>query len=173
MYGKMLDAGLNCPLSSGMGRLFDGISAILGIKMRCSYEGQGAILLEAAAVPDEGAYDYSLTGEPLIFDWRETVRAVCDDMERGVPTGVIASRFMNTLVVMAAETCVRVREKTGLSDVCLSGGTFQNMYLMRRLPTALEEKGFTVHRHSRVSCNDEGISLGQTVIAMNKMENKG
>ncbi len=173
MYGKMLDAGLNCPLSSGMGRLFDGISAILGIKTHCSYEGQGAILLEAAAVPDEGVYDWSLTGEPLIFDWRETVRAVCDDMERGVPTGGIASRFMNTLVMMAAETCVRVREKTGLSDVCLSGGTFQNMYLMRRLPTALEEKGFTVHKHSRVSCNDEGISLGQTVIAMNKMENKG
>lgn len=171
VYEKMLAAGLNCPHSSGMGRLFDGVSAILGIKTRCSYEGQGAILLEAAATPEEGAYAYVLTEENLVYDWRVTVRDICADMERGVPTGIIATRFMNTLVLMAAETCVRVREKTGLNDVCLSGGTFQNMYLMQQLPAALKEKGFAVHKHSRVSCNDEGLSLGQAVIAMNKMKN--
>lgn len=171
IYGKMLAAGLNCPRSSGMGRLFDGVSAILGIKTRCSYEGQGAILLEAAALPDEGTYAYSLSGEPLIFDWRETVRGICADMAEGVPSGIIAARFMNTLVLMASELCARVGERTGLRDVCLSGGTFQNMYLMRRLPAALEEKGFRVRRHSRVSCNDEGISLGQTAIAICKMKN--
>lgn len=171
VYEKMLAAGLNCPRSSGMGRLFDGVSAILGIKTHCSYEGQGAILLEAAAAPEEGAYAYILTGEKLVFDWRVTVRDICADMERGVPTGIIATRFMNTLVLMATETCMRVREKTGLNDVCLSGGTFQNMYLMKQLPAALAEKGFAVHKHSRVSCNDEGLSLGQAVIAMNKMKN--
>ena len=167
-YAMMLRNGLNCPESSGMGRLFDGAAAILGIKTRCSYEGQGAILLEAAAKADEGVYPYSLSGEPLRFDWRDMVRGMCADMEKGIDTGVIAARFMNTLVKMAVETCVRVREKTGLNDVCLSGGTFQNMYIMKRLPKALEDKGFRVWHHSRVSCNDEGLSLGQTAIAQHK-----
>lgn len=170
MYALMLKNGLNCPLSSGMGRLFDGAAAILGIKTRCSYEGQGAILLEAAAKEDDGLYPYTLSGEPLRFDWRDTVRGMCADMERGTERGIIAARFMNTLISMAVETCERVREKTGLSDVCLSGGTFQNMYIMKRLPDALREKGFTVWHHSRVSCNDEGISLGQTVAAMKFLE---
>ena len=164
LYGKMLSAGLNCPLSSGMGRLFDGAAAILGIKTRCSYEGQGAILLEAAALPDEGSYPYALSGTPLRFDWRDCVRGMCADMAAGVPVGIIAGRFLNTLCEMAAETCERVREKTGLADVCLSGGTFQNMYLMKRLPPMLRARGFRVWHHSRVSCNDEGLSLGQTVI---------
>lgn len=168
MYGVMLKNGLNCPLSSGMGRLFDGAAAILGIKTRCSYEGQGAILLEAAAKEDEGFYPYSLSGEPLRFDWREMVRCMCADRENGADIGVIAARFMNTLIKMAVEMCVHAREKTGLNDVCLSGGTFQNMYIMKRLPKALAEKGFKVWRHSRVSCNDEGISLGQTAIAQHR-----
>lgn len=168
MYGMMLKNALNCPLSSGMGRLFDGAAAILGIQTRCSYEGQGAILLEAAAKEDEGVYPYTLSGDLLRFDWREMVRCICADMENHTDTGVIAARFMNTLIKMAVEMCVRAREKTGLNDVCLSGGTFQNMYIMERLPGALEEKGFKVWHHSRVSCNDEGLSLGQAVIAQHR-----
>lgn len=167
-YSAMLKNGLNCPLSSGMGRLFDGAAAILGIKTRCSYEGQGAILLEAEAKEDDGVYPYSLSGEPLRFDWRETVRSMCADMANGISAGVIAARFMNTLIKMAVEMCVHARERTGLYDVCLSGGTFQNMYIMKRLPKALAEKGFRVWHHSRVSCNDEGLSLGQTAIAQHR-----
>lgn len=165
-YRAMLAAGLNCPLSSGMGRLFDGVAAILGVKTHCSYEGQGAVLLEAAAAKEvEGAYPILLSGRPLVFDWREMIRALVRERDQGVDTGTIAARFMNTLVEMAVEMAVAAREDTGLDRVCLSGGSFQNMYIMRRLPARLRAEGFSVYHHSRVSTNDEGIALGQLMIA--------
>ena len=171
-YRAMLAAGLNCPLSSGMGRLFDGVAAILGIRTRCSYEGQGAILLEAAARDDGGTYPILLSGRPLVFDWREMIRAIVQDRQRGVDTGVIAARFMNTLVETAVKMAVAAREETGLNRVCLSGGSFQNMYIMQRLPERLRAVGFEVYHHSRVSANDEGIALGQLMIANAKWKGK-
>lgn len=172
-YRAMLAAGLNCPLSSGMGRLFDGAAAILGIKTRCSYEGQGAILLEAAAVKNEvGLYPILLSGSPLVFDWREMIRSIVRERDQGVDTGVIAARFMNTLVEMAAKMAVAARKDTGLNRVCLSGGSFQNMYIMHRLPARLRAEGFKVYHHSRVSTNDEGIALGQLMIANAKWKGK-
>ena len=169
-YRAMLAAGLNCPLSSGMGRLFDGVAAILGIKSCCSYEGQGAILLEAAAKDDRGTYPILLSGCPLVFDWREMIRAIVRDRQQGIATGVIAARFMNTLVAMAVEMAKAARGDTGLNRVCLSGGSFQNMYIMHRLPERLRAEGFTAYHHSRVSTNDEGIALGQLMIANAKVE---
>ena len=171
-YRAMLAAGLNCPLSSGMGRLFDGVAAILGVKTRCSYEGQGAILLEAAARDDGGTYPILLSGRPLVFDWREMVHDIVQDRQRGTETGVIAARFMNTLVEMAVKMAVAAREETGLNRVCLSGGSFQNMYIMLRLPDRLRNDGFQVYHHSRVSANDEGIALGQLMIANAKWKGK-
>ncbi len=166
IYRKMLETGLNCPLSSGMGRLFDGAAALLGIRSQCSYEGQGAVLLEAAAAQEEeGLYPYRLEGRPLVFDWREMIRAMVRELEEGQGAGLVAARFMNTLVDMAAETAEAARRETGLDRVCLSGGSFQNMYIMRRLPERLRARGFRVYRHRRVSCNDEGLALGQLMIA--------
>ena len=168
----MLSNGLNCPLSSGMGRLFDGVSAILGIKERCSYEGQGAVLLEAAAGTDSGRYPLSFAEEDgvLRFDWREMIRAIAAEQTKGVGNDAIAARFMNTLVDMAVRQCLLAREKSGLNRVVLSGGSFQNMYIMRRLPAALGKEGFAVYRHRRVSPNDEGLSLGQLMIARAQTE---
>ncbi len=163
-FEKMLAAGLNCPLSSGMGRLFDGAAAILGIKRLASYEGQGAVLLEAAAEPDEGRYPAELSGAPLRFDWRPMIRGMVRDRDGGVSVGRIAARFMNTLVDMAVEMALAASEESGVKDVCLSGGSFQNQYLLRRLPAALEKAGLRPRLHRRVSCNDEGISLGQVMI---------
>ena len=171
-YRAMLAAGLNCPLSSGMGRLFDGVAAILGIKTRCSYEGQGAILLEAAAKDDGGTYPIVLSGRPLVFDWREMIRAIVQDRQQGTETDIIAARFMNTLVEMAVRMAVAAREDTGLNRVCLSGGSFQNMYIMHQLPDRLRAEGFQVYHHSRVSTNDEGIALGQLMIANAKWKGK-
>ena len=165
-YRSMLAAGLNCPRSSGMGRLFDGVAAILGIRSRCSYEGQGAILLEAAAKEnEEGVYPVLLSGSPLVFDWREVIRAIVRDRQRGMENGIIAARFMNTLMEMALGMVLGAREETGLNRVCLSGGSFQNMYIMRRLPDRLRSAGLEVYHHSRVSTNDEGIALGQLMVA--------
>ena len=93
-------------------------------------------------------------------------------MNRGDDVGAIAARFMNTLIDMATRQCGAARSETGLDSVVLSGGTFQNMYLMRRLPERLREAGFTVYHHSRVSTNDEGISLGQLMVAQHQLERK-
>ncbi|MCR5664575.1 MAG: carbamoyltransferase HypF [Oscillospiraceae bacterium] len=172
VFRRMLDAGLGCPESSGMGRLFDGAAAILGVKTLASYEGQGAVLLEAAACETDAELPYALAGEPLRFDWRPTVRALAEGRRAGVSTAELAGRFHNTLVSAAVRTCLAAREKTGINDVTLSGGTFQNMILMNRLPAALEREGFRVWRHRRVSTNDEGLSLGQLVIAQAILEER-
>ena len=163
MLEKMLKSGLNCPLSSGMGRLFDGVAAILGIKTHCSYEGQGAVLLEAAASENvDEAFSYKFYGDPLCFDWREMIKELS---ESKAAITVKAAMFMNTLIDMAVSQCEYTREKTGLDRVVLSGGSFQNMYIMCRLPERLRQSGFKVYHHRRVSANDEGISLGQLMIA--------
>lgn len=167
----MLKAGLNSPLSSGMGRLFDGVAAILGIKNESSYEGQGAILLESAAESDSGHYSIAFDEAGLCrFDWRPMIREIVAEQRIGISSGHIAARFMNTLVEMAVQMCKKAAEKTGLEDVVLSGGTFQNMYLMQRLPKALEQAGLKPWHHKRVSTNDEGLSLGQLMIAQARSE---
>ena len=161
---RMLATGTNSPLSSGMGRLFDGVCAILGIRRRASYEGQGAVLLEAAADTREtGEYPFSFYDAQgvLTLDWRDMLRALVSD---GAGTGVRAARFMNTLISAAAEQLRRVSRETGLGRVVLSGGVFQNMYIMNRLPERLRRMGLEVYTHSRVSCSDEGLSLGQLMI---------
>ena len=161
---RMLATGTNSPLSSGMGRLFDGVCAILGIRRRASYEGQGAVLLEAAADTREtGEYPFSFYDAQgvLTLDWRDMIRALVSD---GAGAGVRAARFMNTLISAAAEQLRRVSRETGLGRVVLSGGVFQNMYIMNRLPERLRRMGLEVYTHSRVSCSDEGLSLGQLMI---------
>lgn len=163
----LLQMGLNCPVCSSMGRLFDGVSAILGIRDAASYEGQGAVLLEAAAIPNDRVYPYQIHEADGVYraDFRGMLRQLCCDKRSGVSIGHMAAAFMNTLICMAAEMCEIIREQTGVNQVVLSGGTFQNLYLLERLLPALRQKGFTAVCHRRVSTNDEGISLGQTAIA--------
>ena len=163
----LLSADLNCPRTSSMGRLFDGVSALLGITRQASYEGQGAVLLEAAASECGRTYPAPIEKIDGIwrFDWRPMIGAVASELSEGVSRGEMAAAFMNTLTEMAADMCRRIREDTGLTRAVLSGGTFQNQYLLSRLTERLERDGFTVYRHRRVSCNDEGICLGQGLIA--------
>ena len=159
VYDAMLENGLNCPESTGMGRLFDGAAAVLGIRERAGYEGQAAVLLEAAADESiDGIYEYGL--ENNVFDWQSMISGLAQ--EKDVPAA--CAKFMNTLIDMALKQCLNAREKYGLERVVLSGGSFQNMYIMKRLPEKLRKEGFEVFRHQRVSCNDEGISLGQLMI---------
>ena len=151
-----------------MGRLFDGAAAILGIRKTAGYEGQGAVLLEAAAYDNEESllpYDMKEENGLCLFDWRETVRALAGAVKNGTETGLSAAQFMNTLIDMAVHQCKAVREQTDLKRVVLSGGCFQNLYLLRRLPEKLEKAGFEVYRHRQTACNDEGLALGQAAIA--------
>jgi hydrogenase maturation protein HypF len=91
--------------------------------------------------------------------------AVCGDLDRGREKSLIASAFMNTLTDAALRICLLIRKDSGLGRVCLSGGSFQNMYMLKRLTEALEKEGFAVFTHSRVSANDEGLAFGQLAIA--------
>ena len=172
---KQLAAGLNCPLSSGMGRLFDGAAAILGIKEVCNYEGQAAILLEAAAGESGECFPLGFLPDEkekglLRFDWRPVIRAMASERQRGTAVPVLAAKFMNTLIEMAAEQAAEAAEETGIRQVVLSGGSFQNQYVMRRLPDRLRARGLKVYHHRRVSCNDEGLSLGQLMIGNEKKD---
>ena len=170
---KMLAANVNCPASSGMGRLFDGVSAVLGILQLADYEGEGAILLEAAAEENRSLqYETAFyeDGDGIRrFDWRPMLREMASELLGGAAVSACAAKFMNTLTAAAAEQCIYIRKKTGLNEVVLSGGTFQNMYLLRSVTAVLAEDGFAVHHHHRVSTNDEGISLGQLMIAERQM----
>ena len=177
---KQLSAGLNCPMSSGMGRLFDGVSAILGIRETCSYEGQAAILLEAAAGESDACFPVETYLEPapeapqtklLRFDWRPMIRELVRQHESGIPVPLLASMFMNTMVKMAVEIAAAASKETGIRQIVLSGGSFQNIYIMQRLPQRLRTAGLEVFCHRRVSCNDEGLSLGQLKIASARLKN--
>lgn len=171
--------GLPIPLTSSMGRLFDGVSALLGICCEASYEGQGAVLLEAAAEPCEAVLPYELCKMDgrWILDERPMIRALAEALQKDpVPSTLLqtpptislrsslAATFMNTLVAASAELAERICREQGLKDVVLSGGCFQNRYLLDRLPAALRAKGLNVYTHRRVSPNDEGLSLGQLAV---------
>ncbi|HYA44337.1 MAG TPA: carbamoyltransferase HypF [Acidimicrobiales bacterium] len=160
-------SGLSSPLTSSVGRLFDAVSAIAGIRESINYEGQAAIELEQLADPAEGSA-YELTvheGEPFQICWKDLIRAVALDLAAGTGTPAVAARFHNALAAMVVAACRRARETSGLSLVALSGGVFQNVLLTERAAGDLADAGFRVLTHSRVPTNDGGISLGQAAVA--------
>ena len=157
----------NSPLTSSAGRLFDAVSAALGIRYRVNYEGQAAIELEQLADPQERrAYPCSVEeGEPFRLAGADLVRAAVADLSAGVGLALIAARFHNGLAGAVVAGCERVRASSGINQVALSGGVFQNVLLLGRVLDGLEHEGFEVLVHSRVPPNDGGISLGQAVVA--------
>ena len=173
---KIMDLNINCPEVTSMGRLFDGVSAILGVCENASYEGQGAVLLESASeegITDIYPYNIEKDAGVYVFDWRTLISEIAEDKRKGRKNGEIAATFMNTLVFMAAELAKKLSDETGIKTVALSGGTFQNMYMTERLEKKLSDMGLRVLTHHRVSCNDEGISLGQLFIAAEKIKGDG
>jgi hydrogenase maturation protein HypF len=147
-----------------MGRLFDAVAAIAGFSPRISYEGQAACELEAAASPTEpGAYVFDI-GESTI-DAAPVLRAVVADIRRGVPVELIAARFHNGVAATVVAACQRLREATGLNQIALSGGVWQNLLLLERTVQGLEGAGFRVLVHHQVPANDGGLSLGQAAVA--------
>jgi hydrogenase maturation protein HypF len=133
-----------------------------------NYEAQAAIELEMCRDSGEqGAYSFSIAAESgiLQIDPGPVVKAVVEDVIHRVSPGVISQRFHNAVVNVMTDVTLRLRERTGLNRVCLSGGTFQNVYLARELERRLKEKEFEVFTHSEVPANDGGLSLGQAVVA--------
>ncbi len=164
---QMIERQVNSPLTSSLGRLFDAVAALLGISGEVIYEGQAAIEMEILAdTQNASVYPFLTEGDkPTLLDVRPMIRAIVQDIQQGISTAQIAGNFHWTVAEMLAEMCVRVRQRTGLQIVALSGGVFQNRLLLERLILVLEQSAFQVYMNRRVPPNDGGLALGQLAIA--------
>jgi hydrogenase maturation protein HypF len=164
---SMARKGVNAPLTSSAGRLFDAVSALIGVRDTINYEGQAAVELEQIADPwEKGCYPAGRSpGEPFQVAGVDLMQAAAADLSAGVAPPVIAARFHHGVAQLIEDACVAVREQRGLGTVALSGGVFQNLLLLTETVARLEAGGFRVLTHAQVPCNDGGISLGQAVVA--------
>jgi hydrogenase maturation protein HypF len=160
---QMLGKGLQTPVTSSVGRLFDAVASLTGVRQQISFEGQAAMELEFAIQPCVcEAYSFEIKStSPSEVDWRPMIEEIVEDVRRGIAPGVISAKFHNALV----EIIVTVARHAGQTRVVLTGGCFQNRYLLERSVQRLLEAGFRPYWHQRVPTNDGGIALGQIVDA--------
>ncbi|UCC68473.1 MAG: carbamoyltransferase HypF, partial [Armatimonadota bacterium] len=174
VVARQVERGINSPMCSSMGRLFDAVAAMLGATAEATYEGQPAMELESMAhgagdtLPSASLgtglpYEYGIVDG--VIDTRGVVRGVVDDLERGVDRGETAERFHERVARFTVDACKRLHEDGAPSDVALCGGVMQNARLAGRLLVLLEEAGLKAHVHREVPPNDGGMSLGQAVVA--------
>jgi hydrogenase maturation protein HypF len=168
----MLDRGINSPLTSSAGRLFDVVAVLAGVRDTVNYEGQAAIELErlATGIAEEGHYPFAIEQPtvpegPQVVDTRPLILAVVTDVKNGVDAAVIGRRFHTTLVEIIVAVCRRLHEETGIDAVLLSGGVFLNILLTAETEERLTQDGFRAYRHSLVPPGDGGLCLGQLAIA--------
>jgi hydrogenase maturation protein HypF len=168
---QMIVKNINAIPTSSCGRLFDAVASIAGLRHQVTFEGQAAIELEAVAEEGNTAhYAYAFEeGDPLRVDFRPAIARIVLDRAAGMPLPAISAMFHNTVAQAIAETCRRLGVETGLTRVCLSGGTFQNQKLLKATVPLLRRSGFEVFLHSKVPPNDGGIALGQAAIAAERL----
>ncbi len=165
----MIRQGINSPLTSSAGRLFDAVAALTGICRETTFHAEAPMRLEAAVTRGEtGVYPWEQEGGISMLP---ALRAIVEDIGKGVAPGVIATRFHNTLTEMICRVTEQIREETGLEKVILSGGTFQNRILLATTEERLEQSGFEVLRPLEFPVNDGGIALGQLAVAGYRMMN--
>ncbi len=166
---RMLDRKINSPLTSSCGRLFDAVAALAGIRDKVNYEAQAAIELEMAMGGEEShaAYPFQIrpNGDAWVISTQPLFEGLINDLAVNVPAAEISRRFHNGLAAILADTAEAIRQCTSLDRVCLSGGTFHNVYLLERLQTQLASAGFQVFTHREVPAGDGGLSLGQALVA--------
>jgi len=171
IFAQMLRRGINSPLTSSCGRLFDAVAALLNVRHIVSYDGQGALELEAAAETAEEEvtsypYTFIFTHEnPLQLDFSPMFTDILDEINTGIQASAIAYRFHHTVASAATDVCLHISAAARLNRVILSGGVFQNRLLSEMIYTALTHKGLNVFTHRLVPPNDGGIALGQIAIA--------
>ena len=168
---RMMEKGVNTPLTSSCGRVFDAVSSLLGVRDKISHEGQAAMELEAVADQDKAwkgyAFDLIPGAEPDCFEISliPCIRQIVSDTAAGEPVSVISARFHQTLADAFVSAASRVSRTTGIRDVVLSGGVFNNDILFQNITAGLEQNSLTVYTHSKVPCGDGGISFGQAIAA--------
>ncbi len=166
---NMIDKNVNSPLTSSMGRLFDAVSSILGIRNSINYQGQAAIELEMIAKEDEQKFykfDIIRSIDTLIVDPKKVIELIVEDIKKGTDNGYISTKFHVGLAEMIVDVSNLLREETETNKVCLSGGVFQNMVLRKETTERLKKQRFEVYNHKNLPPNDGGISAGQVAIAM-------
>ena len=163
--GELAAKGTASPLTTSVGRLFDAVAALCGIRSRVNYEGQAAAELESAADPREaGAYPLAADLDP-----RETILALMSDLRAGAPVGAVSARFHGAIAQATARACTGAAEHHGVDRVVLSGGVFQNALLLERTSAALAAEGLRVLVPERLPPNDGGISYGQAAVAASRL----
>jgi hydrogenase maturation protein HypF len=165
---KMIDKNINSPLTSSCGRLFDAVSSLIGIRDEISYEGQAAMELEsfrASGITGRYKFNIDKEEEKFIINPQEIFIDIIADLKKGLDKKVMATKFHNTVAKFTVDLCGKIRENTGINEVALSGGVFQNKYLTEKVVFLLEDKGFKVYIQRKVPPNDGGVSLGQAVVA--------
>jgi hydrogenase maturation protein HypF len=159
---EMIDKKINSPLTCGAGRLFDTVSALLGLCSVSGFDSEAPIRLESAITQsNEGHYPYEI-GETVVFS--ETLKGVLYDLQAGDILSVPA-KFHNTVAMAVTDVSMKMRKDTSINKVILSGGVFQNKYLLEKLSRMLSDRNFEVFTNHRVPVNDGGVSLGQLIIA--------
>lgn len=175
LISNQIETKLNAPLISSCGRLFDAMSALLGVCFEADYEGQAAMQLEAMAnsapIPmadRQCSYPYEIAGAeaPFFIDCRKILQAGYADFVSGVSPSEVAMKFHISLAELVLSVCERIRALTKCSNVCLGGGVFQNTLLLRLVERSLLDSGFKVFFPRKLPANDGGLSMGQAVIAL-------
>jgi hydrogenase maturation protein HypF len=168
---------INTPLTSSMGRLFDAVSALIGVRQKVNYEAQAAVELEALVDPDEArAYPFafkpvqSANRAALIIDPAPLLESILVDLHDGVGQPIISARFHNAIAQMVLDVCRTIRTQSGVRQVALSGGVWQNMTLLDKTFHLLLDAGFEILTHRKVPANDGGLSLGQAVVAVHRLQ---
>jgi len=160
---NMLRKDIHSPLTTSMGRLFDGVASLIGLRHKVSYHAQAAVELEQLAFRSDETSCYPFTVENGVIDQRPMIEMIVSDAEAGAARELIARKFHNTIVKVIISTAESVKDKTGISYAVLSGGVFQNSFLLENTFYGLKERGFIPLIHQLVPPNDGGISLGQAV----------
>ncbi|HEX2911856.1 MAG TPA: carbamoyltransferase HypF [Chloroflexia bacterium] len=168
---RMIERGINSPLTSSLGRLFDAVAALLGLRSEVLYEAQAAIELETILQPTDFTYPYNLIeGQPAVLDVGPLIRAIVQDLREETPLSLIAGRFHSSVAAMLAQVCAMACDQTGIRQVALSGGVFQNRFLLEQLHGRLQERKLEVYLNRLVPPNDGGLSLGQAAIAAARLK---
>ncbi len=160
---QMLDNNVNSPLTSSAGRLFDAVSALLNICTQAEFHAEAPMRLEnAISYAITARYEVEIND---VIDFIPAIRMITDDLKKKVSTGTISAKFHNTILFVVEKVVSEMKHATGLNKVVLTGGTFQNRYLLGNLEKILSKDGFQVYTQNKIPANDGGIALGQLAIA--------
>lgn len=169
----MLKDNINCPLTSSMGRLFDGVSAILGFKDKVTFEGEACIELENLAkenlyIKDYYSFEIDYIDKVFIININSVIKEILKDLKRNISKSIIAMKFHNTVIKFSLQICKNLRSLYNINKVALSGGVFQNDIILINLYNELKDEKFEVLTHKFLPCNDSSISIGQLIIGSNR-----